>query len=54
MFAIIKKLSPYWKNFKDYLKYKQKEMEVKDLILRLIIKEDIKLFNRRVDTSLMA
>jgi hypothetical protein len=30
--VIIEKLSPSWKNFKNYLKYKCKEMGVEDLI----------------------
>ena len=41
--TIIEKLSPKWKDFKNYLKHKRKEMSMKDLIVRLLIEED----NRR-------
>ncbi|KAL5548557.1 hypothetical protein UlMin_003788 [Ulmus minor] len=32
--AIIEKLPPAWKDFKNYLKHKQKEMSIEDLIVR--------------------
>ena len=38
--AIIEKLSPLWKEFKNYLKHKRKEMRLEDLIVRLRIEED--------------
>ncbi|KAH1129673.1 hypothetical protein J1N35_001051 [Gossypium stocksii] len=38
--AIIKKLSPAWNDFKNYLKQKMKEMLVEDLIVRLRIEEE--------------
>lgn len=38
--AIIEKLPPSWKEFKNYLKHKRKEMTVKELALRLRIEED--------------
>lgn len=38
--AIIEKLPRSWKDFKCYLKQKQKEMIVDDLLLRLLIEED--------------
>ncbi|KAK3018627.1 hypothetical protein RJ639_003496 [Escallonia herrerae] len=38
--TLIEKLPPTWKDFKNYLKYKHKEMKLEDLILRLRIKED--------------
>ncbi|RVW85618.1 Retrovirus-related Pol polyprotein from transposon TNT 1-94 [Vitis vinifera] len=41
--AIIEKLPPVWKDFKNYLKHKRKEMSIEDLIIRLRIEED----NRR-------
>ena len=41
--AIIEKLPPGWKDFKNYLKHKRKEMNVEELIVRLRIEED----NRR-------
>nr|GEY94411.1 hypothetical protein [Tanacetum cinerariifolium] len=37
--AIIEKLPPSWVDFKNYLKHKRKEMSVKDLVVRLRIKE---------------
>ena len=37
---IIEKLLPAWKDFKNYLKHKRKEMSIKDLIIRLRIEED--------------
>jgi len=41
--TIIEKLPSGWLDFKNYLKYKQKEKSLEDLILRLRIEED----NRR-------
>ena len=38
--TIIEKLPPNWKDFKNYLKHKKKEMSIKDLIIRLHIEED--------------
>lgn len=38
--AIIEKLPPLWKDFKNYLKHKRKEMKLEDLIVRLRIEED--------------
>ncbi|KAK3014683.1 hypothetical protein RJ639_009812 [Escallonia herrerae] len=35
MAALIEKLSPTWKDFKNYLKHKRKEMKLEDLIVRL-------------------
>ena len=40
--AIIEKLSLRWKDFRNYLKHKQKEMNLEELIVRLQIKEDNK------------
>ncbi|PHT60556.1 Protein AIG1 [Capsicum baccatum] len=45
--AIIEKLPPMWKDFKNYLKHKRKEMTVEDLIVRLSIEEDNKAAERR-------
>ncbi|KAL0423690.1 UNVERIFIED_CONTAM: hypothetical protein Sradi_0903800 [Sesamum radiatum] len=41
--AMIEKLPPLWKNFKNYLKHKRKEMWLEDLIVRLRIEEDNRL-----------
>ena len=38
--AIIEKLHPRWKDFKNYLKHKRKEMNLEELIVRLRIEED--------------
>ena len=38
--AFIEKLPHAWKDFKNYLKHNRKEMSIKDLIIRLHIKED--------------
>ncbi|PHT41685.1 hypothetical protein CQW23_20539 [Capsicum baccatum] len=45
--AIVEKLPPLWKDFKNYLKHKRKEMTVEDLIVRLRIEEDNKAAERR-------
>ena len=34
------KLSPDWKDFKNYLKHKRKEMSIKYLVIRLHIEDD--------------
>jgi hypothetical protein len=38
--TIIEKLPSSWKEFKNYLKHKRKEMKLEDLIVRLRIEED--------------
>lgn len=43
--ALIEKLSPGWKDFKNYLKYKQKKINIEKLIVWLPIEKD----NRRFD-----
>ena len=42
--AAIEKLPPTWKDFKNYLKHKRKEISMEDLVVRLHIEED----NRRL------
>ncbi|KAL8488788.1 hypothetical protein ACS0TY_024914 [Phlomoides rotata] len=37
--AVIEKLTPSWKDFKSYLKLKQKEMTLEELITKLEIHE---------------
>ncbi|PHU30684.1 hypothetical protein BC332_02777 [Capsicum chinense] len=44
--AIVEKLPPLWKGFKNYLKHKCKDMTVEDLIVRLRIEEDNKAAER--------
>ena len=46
--TIIEKLPPAWKDFKNYLKYKRKNMSIKDLVIRLRIEEDNKGFEKKV------
>ena len=41
--AAIEKLPPGWKDFKNYLKHKRKEMSLEDLIVRLHIEEENRL-----------
>ena len=38
--SIIEKLSPSWKDFKNYLKHKHKEIKLEELIVRLGIEEN--------------
>ena len=38
--TIIEKLPSTWKDFKNYLKHKRKEMSIEDIIIRPRIKED--------------
>ncbi|PHU25899.1 Chlorophyll a-b binding protein 3C, chloroplastic [Capsicum chinense] len=45
--AIVEKLPPLWKDFKNYLKHKRKEMTVEELFVRLHIEEDNKAAKRR-------
>ncbi|XP_070049257.1 uncharacterized protein [Nicotiana tomentosiformis] len=43
--AFIEKLSPLWKDFKNFLKHKRKEITLEDLIVRLRIEE----YNKAAD-----
>ncbi|XP_048131601.1 uncharacterized protein LOC125314156 [Rhodamnia argentea] len=45
--SIIEKLPPGWKDFKNYLKHKRKEMNLEELIVRLRIEEDNRGSERR-------
>ena len=49
--CVIEKLPPAWKDFKNYLKHKRKEMTMEDLIVRLRIEEDDRKFEKRRLTS---
>ncbi|PKI36250.1 hypothetical protein CRG98_043362 [Punica granatum] len=42
MDVVNEKLSPGWKDFKNYLKHKRKEMTMEDLVVKLRIEEDNK------------
>ncbi|WKA02046.1 hypothetical protein VitviT2T_020286 [Vitis vinifera] len=46
--AIVEKLPPSWKDFKNYLKHKRKEMGLEDLIVRLKIEEDNRVSKKKV------
>ena len=46
--AIIEKLPPSWRDFKNYLKHKGKEMKLEELIVRLRTEEDNRNSERRV------
>ncbi|XP_073024331.1 uncharacterized protein [Primulina eburnea] len=52
--AIVEKLPPAWKDFKNYLKHKRKEMNVEELIVRLRIEEDNKGSERRLFSPVSA
>ncbi|XP_070013388.1 uncharacterized protein [Nicotiana sylvestris] len=45
--AMIEKLPPLWKDFKNYLKHKCKEMLLEELIVRLRIEEDNKVSEKK-------
>ena len=51
--AIIEKLPPLWKEFKNYLKHKRKEMRLEDLIMRLRIEEDNRASEKKACKSFM-
>ena len=51
--AIIEKLSPLWKEFKNYLKHKRKEMRLEDLIVRLRIEEDNRASEKKAGKGFM-
>ena len=50
--AFIEKLPPLWKDFKNYLKHKRKEMTLEDLIVCLRIEEDNKNAKKKVTWKL--
>ncbi|KAH1097582.1 hypothetical protein J1N35_014503 [Gossypium stocksii] len=49
--AIMEKLPSTWKDFKNYLKHKKKEMSVEDLIVRLRIEEDNRGIEKRLNKA---
>ena len=51
--AIIEKLPPLWKKFKNSLKHKRKEMRLEDLIVRLRIEEDNRAFEKKAGKDFM-
>ena len=51
--AIIEKLPPAWRDFKNYLKHKRKEMKLEELIVRLRIEEDNRNSEKKVGKQFM-
>ena len=51
--AIIENLSLLWKEFKNYLKHKRKEMRLEDLIVRLRIEEDNRASEKKAGKGFM-
>ena len=52
--ATIEKLPPSWKDFKNYLKHKRKEMTMEDLIVRLRIEEDNRNSEKKISQNIAA
>ena len=50
--AFIEKLPPFWRDFKNYLKHKRKELSLEELIVRLRIEEDNRLSEKKVGKNL--
>ena len=50
--AFIEKLPPSWRDFKNYLKHKRKELSLEDFIVRLRIEEDNRLSEKKVGKNL--
>ena len=46
--------TPAWKDFKNYLKHKRKEMNVEDLIVRLRIEEDNRGSEKKLSNNVVA
>ena len=52
--AAIEKLPPSWKDFKNYLKHKRKEMTMEELIVRLRIEEDNRKSEKKPSHTMVA
>ena len=50
--AFIEKLPPSWRDFKNYLNHKRKELSLEDLIVRLRIEEDNRLSEKKIGKNL--
>ena len=51
--ALIEKLPPSWRDFKNYRKHKCKEIRIQDLIVRLRIEEDNRNFEKIIGNNSM-
>ena len=51
--AIIEKLPPLWKEFKNFQKHKWNEMKLEDLIVRLRIEEDNRAYEKKACKTIM-
>ena len=51
--TILEKLSPAWRDFKNYLKHKCNELKLEDLIMRLRIEEDNRKSEKRSNKNSM-
>ena len=51
--GIIEKFPPLWKELKNYLKHKRKEMRLEDLIVRLRIEEDNRASKKKADKAII-
>ncbi|XP_072982354.1 uncharacterized protein [Typha latifolia] len=49
--AFIEKLPPSWRDFKNYLKHKRKEMTLEELIVRLRIEEDNRTAEKKIGSQ---
>ncbi|XP_062014673.1 uncharacterized protein LOC133731277 [Rosa rugosa] len=52
--CVIEILPPSWKEFKNYLKHKRKEMDLEDLSARLRVEEDNRIANKKNGINSMA
>ena len=50
--SFIEKLPPSWRDFKNYIKHKRKELSLEDLIVRLRIEKDNRLSDKKVGKNL--
>jgi transposase InsO family protein len=51
--AIIEKLPPGWRDFKNYLKHKRKELKLEELVVRLRIEEDNRVSDKKTGKNSM-
>ena len=51
--TIVEKLSLSWRDFKNYMKHKRKELKLEDLIMKLRTEEDSQKFEKRSNKTLL-